>query len=82
MTRRLNITNDLTPLELIRYKQCCADFGTQFDEGFVFYTTDMSLGAGHENVYSDIDIDVELPFVFDKLHMRVITDEDHELDVF
>ena len=69
MTRRLDITNDLTPLELKRYKQCCADFGTQFDEGFVFYTTDMSLGAGYENVYSDIDIDVELPFVFDKLHM-------------
>ena len=82
MTRRLNITNDLTPLDLRRYKQCCADFGTQFDEGFVFYTTDMSLGAGYENVYSDIDIDVELPFVFDKLHMRIITDEDHELDVF
>ena len=69
MTRRLDITNDLTPLELRRYKQCCADFGTQFDEGFVFYTTDMSLGAEYENVYSDIDIDVELPFVFDKLHM-------------
>ena len=44
MIRRLDITNDLTPLELRRYKQCCADFGTQFDEGFVFYTTDMSLG--------------------------------------
>ena len=69
MTRQLDIINDMTPLELRRYKQCCADFGTQFDEGFVFYTTDMSLGAGHENVYSDIDIDVELPFVFDKLHM-------------
>ena len=69
MTRRLDITNDLTPLELRRYKQCCADFGTQFDEGFVFYTTGMSLGAGYENVYSDIDIDVELQFVFDKLHM-------------
>ena len=82
MTRRLDIINDLTPLELRRYKQCCADFGTSFDEGFVFYTTDMSLGAGYENVYSDIDIDVELPFVFDKLHMIVITDEDHELDVF
>ena len=53
MTRRLDITNYLTPLELRRYKQykqCCADFGTPFDEGFVFYTTDMSLGAGHENV--------------------------------
>ena len=69
MTRQLDIINDMTPLELRRYKQCCADFGTPFDEGFVFYTTDMSLGAGHENVYSDIDIDVELPFVFDKLHM-------------
>ena len=69
MTRRLDVTNDLTPLDLRTYKQCCADFGTQFDEGFVFYTTDMSLGAGYENVYSDIDIDVELPFVFDKLHM-------------
>ena len=69
MTRRLDITNYLTPLELRMYKQCCADFGTPFDEGFVFYTTDMSLGAGYENVYSDIDIDVELPFVFDKLHM-------------
>ena len=45
MTRRLDITNDLTPLELRRYKQCCADFGTSFDEGFVFYTTDMSLDA-------------------------------------
>ena len=45
MTRRLDITNDLTPLDLRRYKQCCADFGTQFDEGFVFYTTDMSLDA-------------------------------------
>ena len=82
MIRRLDITNYLTPLELRMYKQCCADFGTQFDEGFVFYTTDMPLGAGYENVYSDIDIDVELPFVFDKLHMIVITDEDHELDVF
>ena len=69
MIRRLDITNYLTPLELRMYKQCCADFGTPFDEGFVFYTTDMSLGAGYENVYSDIDIDVELPFVFDKLHM-------------
>ena len=69
MTRRLDITNDLTSLELKRYKQRCADFGTPFDEGFVFYTTDMSLGAGYENVYSDIYIDVELPFVFDKLHM-------------
>ena len=69
MTRRLDITNYLTPLELRMYKQCCADFGTPFDEGFVFYTTDMSIGAGYENVYSDIDIDVELPFVFDKLHM-------------
>lgn len=50
MTRRLDITNNLTPLELRRYKQCCTDFGTPFDDGFVFYMTDMSLGAGHENV--------------------------------
>ena len=69
MTRRLDIINDMTPLELRRYKQCCADFGTAFDQGFVLYTPDMSLGAGYENVYSDIAIDVELPFVFDKLHM-------------
>ena len=49
MTRRLDITNDLTPLELRRYKQCCADFETPFDDGFVFYTTDMSLGAAYES---------------------------------
>lgn len=82
MTKKLDITKDLTPLELRRYKECCVKFRTQFEDGNVYYTTDLSLGVGYENVYSDMEIDVELPFVFDEKHMQVITDEDHELDVF
>lgn len=66
-----------TPLEIERYKQCQKDFGKK---GYLYFITEWSPGAGYEIVYSTKRMKKD--YQFDESTMRIITDTDHELEVF